>query len=305
MRLIRAIDELRPFARGVFVPTMGALHEGHAALVRRARAIAGPGESVLVSIFVNPTQFAPGEDFARYPRTLDADIALAESAGADVVFAPDVETVYPTGRAEAPFAAPPLPSVATAPKLEDAHRPSHFAGVCQVVARLFDLVQPRVAVFGEKDFQQLRVIESLVAMVAAATPARWPVWRDGCTVPGVAGVSHPAIVGHPTVREPDGLAMSSRNRYLDAAQRERALGLSRALRSAAAAQRPAAAERAMRETLVAHGLSVDYAVVRDAATLMPVESLERPTRALIAARIDPSRPDSVRLIDNAAMPVRR
>lgn len=278
MRVVHSPHEIRAFAHAAFVPTMGALHEGHAALIRRARDIAGDGP-VVVSVFVNPTQFAPGEDFAKYPRTLDADVALAAAAGADAVFAPSVDVIYPPGD-QSPV--PPLPSVATEPRLEDAHRPSHFTGVCQVVARLFDLVEPDNAIFGEKDFQQLRVIEAMVEHTAGRASARWP---------------RPRIVAHPTVREPDGLAMSSRNRYLRADQREQALGLSRALRRAAAALHPATAEGVMREVLDSHGLAIDYAVVRDAGTLMPVPTLERPTRALIAARLD-----SVRLIDNAAMP---
>lgn len=276
MLVVHLPQELRAFAHAAFVPTMGALHEGHAALVRRAREVVGRDGSVVVSVFVNPTQFAPGEDFAKYPRTLEHDVALAAAAGADALFAPTVETVYPPG---APASlSPRLPPVATEPRLEDAHRPSHFAGVCQVVARLFDLVMPSAAIFGEKDFQQLRVIESMVTHERG----RWPSLR---------------IVAHPTVREPDGLAMSSRNRYLRVEQREQALGLSRALQ-VAAAPRPATAEARMRATLEGVGLSIDYAVVRDAKTLMPVDTFERPTRALIAARLG-----LVRLIDNAAMPV--
>jgi len=251
---------------------MGALHEGHAALIRRARKLATP---VVVSVFVNPTQFGPGEDFERYPRTLDADLAVAEAAGADLLFAPEVSHIYPSGLSRG---VPALPPVATRPQLEDAARPGHFAGVCQVVARLFDLVPASVAVFGEKDWQQLQVIRAVVAQEAP----RWPSLR---------------IVGHPTVRERDGLALSSRNRYLRPEQREQALGLSRALQVAASAQRPETAERLMRSMLEEHGLSIDYAVIRDAATLEPVTGFERATRALIAARLE-----QVRLIDNAAMP---
>lgn len=285
MQICRTIDELdvalghdsarvprRP--RGGFVPTMGALHEGHLALIRRAREAAMP---VIVSIFVNPTQFGPNEDFSRYPRALDVDIAAAGSAGADIVFAPETEIVYPPDR-EIPT--PPLPRVATEPELEDAHRPGHFAGVCQVVARLFDLVQPAAAIFGEKDYQQLLVIRAMTA----AQPMRWP----GLT-----------IIAHPTMRDPDGLAMSSRNRYLTSEQRARALGLSRALTAAREANRPDDAERIMRQTLERHDLSVDYSVVRDAATLCPVADFSKLARALIAARLD-----AVRLIDNAPLPAR-
>jgi pantoate--beta-alanine ligase len=257
---------------------MGALHAGHAALVRRAAA-AGP-RPVVVSIFVNPTQFAAGEDFLRYPRTFDADLALCAASGGEVAFAPTVEEMYPPS---GEIAVPPLPPVATEPGLEDAARPTHFAGVCQVVARLFDLVMPRIAVFGEKDYQQLLVIGELVRQETD----RW------------SGLQ---IVPHETVREADGLAMSSRNRYLSPADRARALGLSRALKAATSddqRQEACGAEAAMRRTLAEHGLTVDYAVVRDAATLRPLATGDRgrAARALVAARIG-----ATRLIDNMAMP---
>ncbi len=273
MRVVHDPAGLESSAGGAFVPTMGALHEGHLALVGRARALAGP---VVVSIFVNPTQFGPAEDWQRYPRTMEADLEAARSAGADVVFAPDVETVYPPGR-EVPV--PNLPPVATRPRLEDAARPGHFAGVCQVVARLFDLVRPCAAVFGEKDYQQLLVVSAMVSREAA----RWPGLR---------------IAAHPTVRDPGGLALSSRNAYLGPEQRGCALGLSRALREAQAAaargDSPAAAESAMRRILDDHGLAIEYAVVRDAATLMPIDSWRTRARALVAARTG-----DLRLLDNA------
>jgi pantoate--beta-alanine ligase len=273
MVIVRTIPELneaiggRP---GAFVPTMGALHEGHVALIRHAVDLARP---VVVSVFVNPTQFGPSEDYLRYPRMLDADAAKAARAGADVIFAPDVETVYPPNDS---MSVPPLPDVAVRPGLEDAHRPGHFAGVCQVVARLFDLVQPRFAIFGEKDYQQLRVIIDMVKQQGD----RWSTLE---------------IVPHPTVREPDGLAMSSRNAYLTLAQREQALGLSRALKAASEVRFVVKAEQAMTATLRNHGLDVDYAVVRDAQTLMPMDDISKPARALIAARLP-----GVRLIDNGA-----
>lgn len=273
MRVLTTAESLATYGGGTFVPTMGALHDGHGSLIRRARELARP---VIVSIFVNPTQFGPAEDLSRYPRTPDSDRFIAERAGADVVFMPSPETVYPAGL-EIPV--PPLPAVATQPQLEDAHRPTHFAGVCQVVARLFDLVRPQMAVFGEKDWQQLKVVEAMVE--SAGT--RWPGLR---------------IIAHPTLREPDGLAMSSRNRYLRPEQRDQALGLARALQAAHAAQHPATAEMLMRDTLEAHGLIVDYAVVRHPSTLLPLESLTEPSRALIAARLE-----GVRLIDNAPMTV--
>ena len=280
MRLIHDPAELAALHGCALVPTMGALHEGHASLVRQA---VRSGLPAVATVFVNPTQFAPHEDFAKYPRTLDADVAIAERAGATAVFAPAVETMYPAGQdaARAESAAFPLPAVAREPGLEDACRPGHFGGVCQVVARLFDLARPALAIFGEKDYQQLRVLTEMVA----ESGGRWGALR---VEPG------------PTVREPDGLAMSSRNRYMRPEQRDQALGLVRALQVAASAQHPATAERLMHETLSGHGLQVEYAVVRDARTLLPVAGFERPTRAVIAARLD-----TVRLIDNMAMPVCR
>ncbi len=273
MRVLTTGESLAAFGGGTFVPTMGALHDGHGSLIRRAREL---GRPVIVSIFVNPTQFGLSEDLTRYPRTPEADRFIAEQAGADVVFMPSPEAVYPPGL-EIPI--PPLPPVATHPQLEDAHRPTHFAGVCQVVARLFDLVRPRMAIFGEKDWQQLKVVEAMVE----AAGIRWPGLR---------------VIAQPTEREPDGLAMSSRNRYLRPEQRDQALGLVRALQAAHAAQHPATAELLMRDTLEAHGLIVDYAVVRHPSTLMPIESFTEPSRALIAAHLE-----GVRLIDNAPMTV--
>lgn len=290
MQVLRSKEELTAFHGGAFVPTMGALHTGHAALIERAATLAQPGGvPVVLSIFINPTQFGPSEDFARYPRTLDADCEVAAKAGADVIFAPSPDVIYPPPPAP-PIPVPPLPEVAMRPGLEDACRPGHLAGVCQVVARLFDLVRPRWAVFGEKDYQQLRTIEALVAMQNAASTPRWP------------GLE---IVAHPTVRDPDGLAMSSRNRYLSETNRPRALGLVRALEEArllAAPGRPTRRiEEAMRAVLVRHGLDVQYAVVRDALTLMPIDVVPQPgsgssARALIAARLG-----DVRLIDNLAI----
>ena len=156
MHLVRHPADLTAASGGALVPTMGALHEGHLALMRRARALAQP---VVISSFVNPAQFGPGEDYQRYPRTMEADLEAAEAAGVEVVFAPEVETMYPPEHR--PLVGP-LPDVATRPGLEDAHRPGHFAGVCQVVARLLDLVKPSVAIFGEKDYQQLLVMAAMV-----------------------------------------------------------------------------------------------------------------------------------------------
>ena len=278
MRVVEAPHQLIRFSGGSFVPTMGALHEGHAALIRRAAATLGP---TVVSIFVNPTQFGPNEDFQRYPRTLEQDLAIAEAAGADAVFAPPVEVIYPPQWA---IEVPELPRPATHPGLEDACRPGHFAGVCQVVSRLFDVVNPHVAVFGEKDWQQLQVVTAMVAQEGV----RWAPLR---------------IVPGPTVRDVDGLALSSRNRYLAGGERDQALGLSRALRAASTEPTPAAAEQTMLRVLAEHHLATEYAVVREASTLEPLkepqpsEASRPPARALIAARLG-----SVRLIDNAAWP---
>ncbi len=274
MRVVHTGEELEDSVGGALVPTMGALHEGHLALVRRAASLGGP---LVVSIFVNPTQFEARDDLDRYPRTLDADVEAADKAGADIVFAPDVQTMYPPDH-EIPI--PPLPTVATTPGLEDAHRPGHFAGVCQVVARLFDLVRPSAAIFGEKDYQQLLVVTDMVR----AEPQRWP------------GLE---IIGHPTVRDVDGLALSSRNARLPAAERDRALGLWRALESSrrSAHEGTRATESQMHRILTEHRLEIDYAVLRDAQTLHALgETPADPARALVAARLG-----DVRLIDNIAV----
>ncbi|HZW06291.1 MAG TPA: pantoate--beta-alanine ligase [Phycisphaerales bacterium] len=277
MQVISDAADLAPLYGNLFVPTMGALHDGHATLVRSAARVrdAAPtgGPPVVVSIFVNPTQFNDATDLARYPRTLDADLAVCHRAGADAVFIPEPETVYPPDHA---VAVPPLPAAATQPRLEDALRPGHFEGVCQVVARLFDLVKPSAAFFGEKDYQQLAVVRAMTA--ALLLPVE--------------------IVPVPTVREHDGLAMSSRNRFIPADKRARAAAISRALceASSAACSSPSSAESAMRRVLLDAGFSdadIQYAVVRDAETLSaPAQG--RPARALIAASLPP-----VRLIDNA------
>lgn len=277
MRVVTTADELKAVGGDgcVFVPTMGALHAGHASLIRHAAGLRRDGVPlpVVVSVFVNPSQFNDRADLERYPRTLDADVEICREAGADWVFAPSVDEVYPPGRE---IAVPPLPEVATRPGLEDAHRPGHFAGVCQVVARLFEMVNARAAVFGEKDWQQLQVVR---AMVRAGTIA-----------------VRPRIEAAATMRESDGLAMSSRNRFLDPAERERAGAISRALCEAAGEASVAAAESRMGDVLDAAGLAVEYAVVRHAETLMAAAAGQS-CRALIAARLG-----AVRLIDNAAWP---
>jgi pantoate--beta-alanine ligase len=208
MKLIETVSGLREWRRRVadvvLVPTMGALHEGHGALVREARRLAGAEAQVVVTIFVNPLQFGPGEDFERYPRTLEADLALCAEGGADVVFAPAISEVY------APDRSVKVLETRLAQVLCGASRPGHFDGVCTVVAKLFNLTQPSTAVFGKKDFQQLAIIRRLVRDLD------FPV----------------AICGLETVREADGLAMSSRNRYLSAQERAQAPALRQALLAA-------------------------------------------------------------------------
>ncbi len=262
----------------VFVPTMGALHEGHATLLRIARERAGTGGTVVLSIFVNPLQFGAGEDLDRYPRTFDADLEIAAGEGADVVFAPVVAEVYPDGvphegvASEAVTVQPgPLADV-----LEGASRPGHFAGVSTVVTKLFNIVQPDRAYFGEKDFQQLAVIRRMVA--------------DPCL-----GIE---VVGAETDREPDGLARSSRNRYLDAEQRQQAAALSRALRAAqsrASYGVPAARWAAMAVLKGEPGVELDYLALTDRGLGELPDFPEAGTegRVLVAARVG-----TTRLIDN-------
>ncbi len=246
------------------VPTMGALHEGHRTLVRAAREKAA---TVVVSVFVNPTQFGPGEDFDRYPRTWDADLAALAEEGADVVFHPGVEEVYPPSAVGVTVDPGPLGSV-----LEGAVRPGHFAGVLTVVAKLFGLVRPDVAFFGEKDYQQLTLIRAMARELAV-------------------GVE---VVGVPTVREADGLALSSRNRYLDPAQRAAAVVLSRALRAGADAGPGGADAVLTAASAVLAGepsLGLDYLSLTD-PELGPAPA-DGAARLLVAARAG-----STRLIDN-------
>ncbi len=252
-------------AAGVgLVPTMGALHAGHGALLDRARTEC---TAVVVSIFVNPAQFGPGEDFSRYPRSLDTDLARCEQAGVDVVWAPSVDEVYPAGVAEVAVSPGPLGS-----ELEGAVRPSHFSGVLTVVAKLFNLVRPDVGFFGEKDYQQLTLIRRMSSDLDL-------------------GVD---IVGVPTVRDADGLALSSRNAYLKRGDRQAALALSRALfagRDAADAGADAVVAAAKDVLGAEPGISVDYLVLRGADLGLAPE--RGPARLLVAARVG-----STRLIDN-------
>jgi pantoate--beta-alanine ligase len=274
LQILRTIPQLRAHRKTItrpvaLVPTMGALHEGHLALVDAAKALA---DDVWVSIFVNPTQFGPTEDLAKYPRPIEDDLAACEAAGVTAVFNPEPDTVYPPGVVPSSIDVPSLTA-----EFEGAHRPGHFAGVCRVVLKLFNLCQPTFACFGQKDYQQLRVIEAL------ALDLNLPI----------------AIQRVPTVREADGLALSSRNRYLDDEQRSHAVGLYKALKLAKqmieddGETDPAAIERAMVHTLKAHHVEPDYAAIRHPDTLAPIDLVRPPIVALVAGRLGP-----VRLLDN-------
>lgn len=272
--LREACDEAR--AKGLrvgFVPTMGALHDGHLALVRRARELAG---FVVVSIFVNPTQFGPNEDLSRYPRDLDGDRAKLATAGTDIVFAPPPDAIYPAGEEARVHVG------ITSSSLCGPFRPGHFEGVTTVVAKLFNLVGPCVAVFGRKDFQQLAVLRRMT------NDLFFPV----------------ELVGLRTVREPDGLAMSSRNAFLDTADRRRALAIARGLAAASRAfssgERRAGALRAeLTSELAKAALAVEYADVADPDTLAVfADGAFVGERALLATacRVGPTR-----LIDNIVL----
>ncbi|GGX98249.1 pantoate--beta-alanine ligase [Streptomyces minutiscleroticus] len=268
--VLHTADELHARVRRgrrAVVMTMGALHEGHATLVRTARELAGSDGEVVVTVFVNPLQFGANEDLDRYPRTLDADVKIAEEAGADAVFAPSVEEVYPGGQPQVRIGAGPMGE-----RLEGASRPGHFDGMLTVVAKLLHLTRPDVALFGQKDAQQLALVRRMV--------------RDLNF-----GVE---IVGVPTVREPDGLALSSRNRYLSADERRTALALSRALfagRDRHAAQealraraREVPATRARAEALSALGESRAAADAHAVAKAAPAGP-SGPAAVLAAARL--------------------
>ena len=251
------------------VPTMGSLHAGHAALVKRAHTLA---EHVIVSIFVNPLQFGPNEDFTRYPRTPAEDAALLESLQVDVLFAPEVADMYPHG--QTPHTIVDVPDLSGA--LCGEFRPGHFQGVATVVSKLLNIVQPDVAVFGAKDYQQLAVIRRMV--------------NDLCMPV--------EIVGEPTVREADGLAMSSRNRYLSAEDRRAAPTIQATLQATRQALESgerdfAKLERQGMQALTAKGFRPDYFAVREALTLQPPSSQSRQFVILTAARIG-----NARLIDN-------
>lgn len=268
------LDERRAAGASVaLVPTMGALHDGHLALVRRARELA---DVVVVSIFVNPLQFGPGEDLDRYPRTLDADVAALAGLGVDMVFAPSVDEMYPRGRdAGTTVQAGPIGE-----RYEGASRPGHFNGMLTVVAKLFGIAQPDVALFGQKDAQQVHLVSRMVADLDL--PLR--------------------IETVPTVREPDGLALSSRNRFLGEAERRAALVLAESLRAAEAAAGEGPSEL-LAEGVAAFGdhdgVSLDYFVVVDPDTFLPVsEDFRGRALVLVAALVG-----STRLIDNAYVEV--
>lgn len=273
------------YAGGVLVPTMGALHAGHEELITEAvrlrdrRRLRG---GVVVSVFVNPAQFDERRDFDDYPRDLESDAAICERLGADCVFAPVVETVYPGGRlGEAYTGAIELPACVVGRGLEDAYRPGHFGGVYRVCKRLFELCRPACAVFGEKDWQQLRLVTDMSQAE-----------RLGVEVVGVTTVREKG--------EREGLAMSSRNVHLTTIDRRAALGLSQGIRAAQMVGRAGGgavlAERAARRVMFIAGSRTEYAAVRDAETLGPLVP-GRPARVLVAARVG-----RTRLIDNDAWP---
>ncbi len=273
---LETVHELRTWRRQagrvLLVPTMGALHEGHARLVREARRMAGDSARVAATIFVNPLQFGPNEDFDRYPRTLEADLRLCEEAGADLVFAPPVSEVYHADRSIK------ITESSLSTVLCGASRPGHFDGVCTVVAKLFNLVQPDEALFGRKDYQQLAVIRRLV--------------RD---------LDIPVLVhGVETVREPDGLAMSSRNRYLSPEERAQAPALQAALRRARDAWLAGARDvpcllQVIREHVACNAplCREDYVSIVDSESLQPLARVEDHAVALLAFWFG-----KARLIDN-------
>jgi pantoate--beta-alanine ligase len=267
-RAIAACKGASPDSRIGMVPTMGALHDGHVSLVNEAHR---HSDHVVVSIFVNPAQFAPNEDFEAYPRTLDADMAKLGDAAA-IVFAPNAREMYPQDYATTITVGGPSAG------LETDYRPHFFAGVATIVAKLLIAAAPDIAVFGEKDYQQLQVVKRLARDLALATE----------------------IIGAPTLREADGLAMSSRNAYLDAGERKIAGQMNVILKDTITNARRSdlrAAEATGVAALKSAGFnSVDYIAIRDATTLEEIATLERPARILAAARIG-----GTRLIDNFAV----
>lgn len=279
MKIAKTVAEARRVRREkksgkfVLVPTMGALHRGHATLMRRARKLAGKEGSVAVSIFVNPTQFGPKEDFSKYPRPWDADVKLCKEEGVDVIFAPSPEEMYEEGHSVF------VDEGKLSGVLCGKSRPGHFRGVCTVVTKLFTILQPDVAVFGEKDWQQLAILRRMTRDLNL--PVR--------------------LVGQATVRESDGLAVSSRNGYLTKEERAVAPGIHAALRVAAGEKTVKAVLRTGRRLLEKiPGARVDYLELVDAETLQAVEKMERPMRLAAAVFLG-----KARLIDNVGVPARR
>jgi pantoate--beta-alanine ligase len=270
--LRRAVDNLRSRKATIaLVPTMGALHDGHVSLVRLAKRRAN---KVIVSIFVNPTQFAPTEDFGSYPRTWKSDLEKLTAEAVDIVWHPEVKTMYPDG-----FATRIAPEGPATVGLEDRFRPHFFGGVATVVGKLFTQCRPDIAIFGEKDFQQLRVVTRMAHDLDL-------------------GVK---VIGSRTIREPDGLALSSRNVYLSAEERRAAPALYRAMKESAARLKGssdiAAAMAAGADIIEAAGFALDYFELRNAETLQPVTSAsDGPLRILVAAKLG-----TTRLIDNMAV----
>lgn len=272
MNVVRTIAEARTQRAAhpalALVPTMGALHAGHMSLIQLAHRHT---DIVAVSIFVNPTQFGPREDYTKYPRPVEQDLVKCQEAGVDWVFLPEAQEIYPSGSTDVVLDLPQLSSV-----LEGKHRPGHFRGVCQVVAKLFNIIAPTIAVFGQKDYQQLRIITAMVESL------NWPI----------------QIVGGPTVREPDGLAMSSRNQYLTDVDRQKGLSISRALflakgEHAAGIKQTNRLMTTMQHVMLEQHLSIDYIAAVDPLTLKPVDLVTGPTVLAIAARVG-----LTRLIDN-------
>jgi pantoate--beta-alanine ligase len=278
LKLLRSIVDVRAFraasaeASVGFVPTMGALHPGHASLVERA---VRENDLAVVSIFVNPSQFGPHEDFGAYPRDESADLAMCERLGTAMVFAPAVEEMYPAGDATR------VQPGAIADRLEGAARPGHFVGVATVLTKLFAIIRPDVAYFGQKDFQQLRVVQAMSRDLRLGV----------------------RVVGSATVRDPDGLAMSSRNRYLSSDDRRAGLALSRALFAAredwARGERdPAKLRDGVQRAVSTSGVALDYVSAADPLTL---EELERPAERVVISLA--GRVGKTRLIDNVLLGV--
>lgn len=275
MKVITTIADARKARSKIeqlaLVPTMGALHAGHMSLMAIARKHA---PTVAVSIFVNPTQFGPKEDFTKYPRPIEDDLKKCDRAGVDLVFNPSTEEMYREGVPDVFIDLPSLTNV-----LEGQKRPGHFKGVCQVVAKLFNILTPNVAVFGQKDYQQLRVITALVEGLD------WPI----------------KIVPCPTVRDPDGIALSSRNQYLSPEDRQRALSISRALRAAEEEVKAGYKQgnrliTTMQKVMLEQHLLIDYIAAVDPITFKNVQEVSSPTLLAIAARVG-----NTRLIDNTVV----